>query len=436
MAAMQVPASRPGFARWLAAIAAGGLLVRLAYVLVLTPHLLGHGDSAYYHQLANLLSDGHGFVDPGNGTPTALHPPLFPLLLAAFSALGLGSYQAHRVVVCLVGAATIVVVGLVARRVAGDRAGLLAAGLAAAYPVLIAADGAVMSETLLGLLVALSALAAYMLVERPSLPRAALVGALIGLAALTRGEAILLLLLLVVPVALRLPARRLATLAVAAVTCLVVLAPWTVRNLSTFDKPVAISTNEGNLLAGANCPSTYRGHDIGSWDLRCLRGGPTEDESLAAARFRRAGLDYARDHAGRIPLVLLARLGRTFELFQPVRQAEHAEARAAGIEVAGAVVFLLLVPLGSYGVLVLRRRGAMLSPFVAPFGLAVAATLVGYGVPRFRHPADVALMVLAAVALDALLGSAGADSSVASPGSAGTGGPRSRFRRSAGRSTT
>ena len=38
---MQVPAFRPGFARWLAAIAAAGLAVRLIYVLALTPHLRG-----------------------------------------------------------------------------------------------------------------------------------------------------------------------------------------------------------------------------------------------------------------------------------------------------------------------------------------------------------------------------------------------------------
>jgi 4-amino-4-deoxy-L-arabinose transferase-like glycosyltransferase len=414
MAAMQVPATRPGFARWLAAIAAGGLAVRLIYVLALTPGLRGHGDSAYYHQLANLLAGGHGFVDPGNGTPTALHPPLFPLLLAAFSALGLDSWQAQRVVVCLVGAATIVVVGLIGRRVAGERTGLIAAALAALSPVLVSADGAVMAETLLGLLVALVALVAY---APPSLRRGALLGALVGLAALTRGEALLLLLLLA-----RRPPRELAAMVLA---CLVVLAPWTIRNFSTFDKPVPISTNEGNLFAGANCDNTYRGRDIGSWDLRCVPGGPIEDESLAAARFRHAGLNYASDHAGRVPLVLLARLGRTFELFQPVRQAQHAEARAAGLEVAGAVFFLLLVPLGAYGAIVLRRRGIPLAPLLAPFGLAIAATLIGYGVPRFRHPADVALVVLA-----------GAGSSVASSRSAGSGGLKSRFRRSAGRSTT
>ena len=424
MAAVQVPTAERGFALRLAAIAAGGLAVRLIYTLVLTPHLRGLGDATYYHELAQGLGAGRGFLEPTFGTPTALHPPLFPLILAVPAWLGIDGYEAQRVVVCLIGTATIVGVGLLARHITGARAGLIAAALAASSPVLVSADSAVMSETLLGLLVALCALAAYRLRERPGVARAALLGALIGLAALTRGEALLL-------VPLLLPWRRPKLAGVLVAACVVVLAPWTIRNFSVFEEPVLLSTNEGGLVAGANCASTYRGRDIGSWDLRCVPRGRGEDESQQAVRGRRAGLDYAGDHSGRVPLVVLARLGRTFELLQPVRQAEHAEGRALGLEVAGAVAWFVLLPLGVYGLVLLRRRGVALMPLLAPFALAVAATVLGYGVPRFRHPADVALVVLAAVALDGLIGS-----SLASPRSAGTGGDTSRFRRSAGRSTT
>ena len=62
---------------------------------------------------------------------------------------------------------------------AGERAGLLAAGIAAVSPVLISADSAVMSETLLGLLVLLCALAAYRLRERPTYGPATLLGVLV-----------------------------------------------------------------------------------------------------------------------------------------------------------------------------------------------------------------------------------------------------------------
>jgi asparagine N-glycosylation enzyme membrane subunit Stt3 len=54
-----------------------------------------------------------------------------------------------------IGTCTIVVIGLVANRLAGPRAGLLAAGIAAVYPNLWMNDGLVMSEAPGGLLVAL-----------------------------------------------------------------------------------------------------------------------------------------------------------------------------------------------------------------------------------------------------------------------------------------
>ncbi|HEX8743151.1 MAG TPA: glycosyltransferase family 39 protein [Thermoleophilaceae bacterium] len=392
------------FAGRLLAIAAGGLALRLLYVLALTPDLRGRGDSAYYHDLAAAIAAGDGFTDPARGTPTALHPPLLPLVLALGHRLGADSYLADRVVVCVIGAAAIVAVGLLARRVAGPRAGTGAAALAAAYPVLIGADGAVMAETLLGLLVVLALLAAYALADRPAAWRAALLGALAGLAALTRGEALFLVPLLVLPACLRLPARRAPALAAALAAFAVVLAPWTIRNATTFDRFVPLSTNEGTLLAGANCPSTYGGSDIGSWDIRCVPSGPAVDESEAAADLRSDGLEYASDHAGRVPLVVAARLARTFGVYQPVRQARHAEGRSDGIEIAGAAAFLLVAAGAAAGAVVLRRRGQPLWPLLTPVALAALASVVGYGVPRFRHPADLAFAVLAAVALAAAAG--------------------------------
>lgn len=437
------------FAGPLVAIAAGGLALRLVYILVLTPDLRGRGDSGYYHDLAGVIADGSGFTDPHNGTPSALHPPLFPLVLALGHLLGADSYVADRVVVSLIGAAAIVAVGLLGRAAGGPRAGLIAAALASVYPVLIGADGAVMSETLLGLLVVLALLAAYGLAERPGPWRAVLLGALVGLATLTRGEAAFLIVLLVLPVCLRLGSRRAITAVLACAAFAVVLAPWTIRNATTFDRFVPLSTNEGTLVAGANCGDTYRGRDIGSWQIDCVPGGPPVDESVAAARYRRAGLDYARDHAGRVPVVVAARLARTFGVYQPLRQARHAEGRSDGIEIAGAFAFYLVAAGAVAGAVVLRRRRLPLLPLCAPVALAALATAIGYGVPRFRHPADLALVVLTAIAVEAAMrgraarhprgevaGATGAGSASASPrGESRARSRTSRFRLNAGRST-
>jgi 4-amino-4-deoxy-L-arabinose transferase-like glycosyltransferase len=443
----------PGFARSLGAIAAAGLALRIVYAALLTPDLRGLGDSAFYHGAANALADGRGFVDPASGLASALHPPLTALLLAPAGLLGIDSYLAHRLVMALVGAAAIAVVGLLARRLAGDRAGLIAAALAAVYPALVSSDTAVMPETPFGLAVALALLAAYAYLERPGARTAALLGAAIGLSALARGEGLLLLVLLALPLVLGRRSQRARrdprALAAAVVACALVVAPWTIRNLATFDRPVPLSTNEGTLLAGANCADTYGGRDIGSWSIRCVTPGTDADESAAAARYRREGIDYATGHAERLPLVAGARLLRTLGLLQPVRQAEHAEGRGRTLEVLAVPAFWGLALLAVTGALALRRRSVPVWPLAAAIGVALAATLLGYGVPRFRQPADIAVVVLAAVAIDAALarrrgggaqpepvGVAGAGSATASPRAAGLRSGSSRLSDSAGRSTT
>src|SRR5215212_6190912 len=113
----------------IALIAAAGLAVRLVYTLGPARDVKGFGDFFFYHRGANLIADGHRFVEPllymngGRAVPSAVHPPLWELLLGGVSWLGGTSFLAHRVVGCLVGAATILLVGLLGRRVSGDRVG-------------------------------------------------------------------------------------------------------------------------------------------------------------------------------------------------------------------------------------------------------------------------------------------------------------------------
>ncbi len=60
-------------------------------------------------------------------------------------------------------------IALIGKRIGGERVGLIAAAaIAALYPLFVAADGAPMSESLYGLLIAASLLVALMLRERHS----------------------------------------------------------------------------------------------------------------------------------------------------------------------------------------------------------------------------------------------------------------------------
>ena len=398
---------RGSFALRLAAIAVFALALRLVYALVVMRHVAASGDGYQFHLLAEIIANKGQYLEPLRGPvhiPTAEKPPLYPAYLALFNLLGADSYAWHRAASCLLGAGMTAVVGLLGRRVDGERAGLIAAGLAAVYPMLVALDGSVRSESLYVLLVALALLFAYRLYDGGRAADAAALGVLIGLAALTRSEALLLLPLLALPVAWRAGPGRGRLIAAACIGLAVVAGPWQVRNLLTFDRPVALTTNEGGLLAGANCEPAYYGDLMGNWPCYTpIRATRERDESDVSWLLRERALDYAGDHAGRVPAVVGVRVLRTFALWRPRQQAalDATESeRNLRVQQVGVVCLWVLVLLAVAGALALRSYERPLWPLVAPVVMVIVATALTWGAGRFRAAADVSLVVLAAVAIN------------------------------------
>jgi 4-amino-4-deoxy-L-arabinose transferase-like glycosyltransferase len=405
--------ARPGrsFAVRLALICAAGLALRALYLLTIGRHVTGIGDWFFYHWQADDIAAGRGFDDPFKWRfdhvllPSAGHPPLYPLALSAISALGGTGTLAHRLLGLPLGVLTIAFVGLLGRRAGGERIGLIAAGLCAIYPIMVATDGALMSETLYSPLIALVLLGAWRLLERPAPWVAAATGAAIGLAALTRSEGLLLLPLLAWPAALRgggPQGGRIVRVLLATAGCLVVIVPWTIRNLDAFGRLVPISNNDSTVIAGANCDLTYHGTNLGSWDIRCISPRRIDNEAAQAAVWRSQGLRYARDHAARLPVVLLVRLARVWDLWQPRRQVLLDEGRQLRMSQAGVAFFYLFAALGVAGALALRRRGRPLLVLLSPAVAVCVAALVGYGIPRLRHGFEIPLLVLAAAGIAAV----------------------------------
>lgn len=392
----------------LVGLALAALGVRLLYTLAVgdtlrvgvNPRL---GDIHFFHSTANLLADGHGYISPsrlesmGEHTPTAEHPPAWPFLLSLVSDLGGDRILDHRLVGCFLGAGVVILVGLLGRRAVGAGGGLLAAGVTAAHPLFVTGDGSLMSETLFVLFACAAMLAAWRVIDSPTTARALLLGATIGAAALTRGEGLLLLPLLALPLVLRLSARRVATLAVTCVGLALIIAPWAIRNWSVFDRPVLISTNDGTVLTGANCDATYRGRDLGFWREDCRSSVAERNEARLSARFRREGVNYAADNAERLPLVISVRLLRTFGFYQTHRHILLGEGRDPQVERFGFAVYFALLPFAAYGALLLlrRRHRDALVVLMAPLALAVVVSVFAYGYTRFRVAADVSIVVLA-----------------------------------------
>lgn len=372
------------------------------------------GDALTYHLEAGYLAGGEGFRRAFEDLPTAEHPPAHIVVLALADLLGIDGTANQKAYMGVVGTVTVALTGLLGRRVAGPRAGLVAAGLAAVYPMLFLPDAALMSETTSTLLVVVVALAAFGLADRRSIRAAALLGACIALAALARGEALGLLVLLAAPLAWRAGAGDRRRAAVLGATCVaafaVVLAPWSVRNLTTFERPVLLSTNGDAVWVGANCPRTYFGELTGAWVFSCFgTKAPPGDEAEQAVVYRERGLTYAREHADRIPAVVLARLGRLLDVYRPWDQGVFfaaTEGRKPTLQRLGLIAYWGLLPFAVAGLVVLRRRGRIDAVLVllAPIALVVLVGAVVYGSTRFRTAAEPMIVVAAAVALDALLG--------------------------------
>ena len=401
------------FWRVLLLIVLGALAFRVGYVMLAKRNEPVLGDQIYYNAQANTLARGHGFTDFRDGTQTAEHPPLTALALTPTSWVmeqfdpGGRHLLAQRLTMTVFGAVVVLLIGLIGRAVAGDRAGLVAAGIAALYPNLWINDGLVMSETLATLAVALAILLAYRFIRQPRVSTAAWVGAACGLAMLARAELGLLLPLMVLPVALfmkQFPVmRRLGVFLVACIAALVVVSPWLIANLTRFDDPVLFSTNDGLTLCGANLHRTYYGQGTGLWALDCA-SFPVQkgDRSVVSNALRRDGLHFIRDHLGRLPFVVAVREARVWSLYAPGMMASYNVNEGRDVEVswAGFFAFWILVPCAVVGAVQLRRRKMQLTPLLSQFVVVAVTAGAIYGITRFRTPAEVSLVVLAAMAVD------------------------------------
>jgi 4-amino-4-deoxy-L-arabinose transferase-like glycosyltransferase len=413
------------FLAWLAGLTLLGFLVRVLNVLwwrptTDTPGYHGYrlwGDAFYYHWQANALAKGAWFVDPfrwlldGSERASAGHPPLFPSCLALWSSIGLDSVTAHRLASSVLGTATIVLIGLLARRLGGDAAGLIAAGVAAVYPEFWINDGMVLSETMAIFMTVVALTAAYAFWRRPTTRNAILLGLACGAASLSRTELIALFPLVVLPLAALVRSeawkRRIKLMVVSCLAGLVIVGPWVVFNETRFKEPTTMTTGTGSALSAASCDAVWYGSLIGYY-AACFQGpwpNADLDESQRDLAPRKQAIQYTKDHIDRLPLVVAARVGRLWGLFKPGQTTAFdwsIEGRGRAPTWIGLFMYYALWPFAIWGLVVMRRRRIPILPLVAIAAVATFAAAITFGVTRYRAPAEVALVLAAAMGAGAL----------------------------------
>jgi len=277
-------------------------------------------DPDNYVPLARSLAAGDGFML--RGRPTAYRPPLYPLLLAPLIAQGgdpavLGIALLHLGL----GAGTVWLTAAAAKGSGLSRGQVAIAALVTACdPVLVWQSRSVMTETPAAFLTA-ATLAALC---RPGWPGPVLGGLGFGLAALCRPSLLagaILTIMAALVVRPGEPRLRVVRSGVLAVTLVVVLSPWMIRNALVFGEPVWTTTHGGYTLALANNPVYYdevlngppgrvwTGHDQWVWwdSVNRATKGMSEPE---ADRYLKAQVwSLARNRPVDFGRAMLARLG-------------------------------------------------------------------------------------------------------------------------------
>ena len=375
--------------------------------------------------IAASLASGHGFSSPFRieTGPTAWMPPAYPWLLAGiFHVFGVrtyGSFLAAVALNILCSAFTCIPIYFTGKRMSGIALAAVAAWLWAFFPNAILNAFESMWDASVAALLAAIILWATLAIEKSERWRDWVgYGLLWGVTLLTNVTLISLLPLLLGWLAYRrrktslnshdsvgLVRTTLAKPALALGVALLCCMPWTIRNYHVFHRIVPLRSTLGLQLWIGNNENPQE-----AWKEELH---PIFNSAERARYIRMGEIEYMREKQHEAIGFILAHPGRDVRQFASRFIATWSGGtptplqdfiRAPGLWFRSVLLFNFLVAIGAAaGIAVLwKQRSAYLFPiavFPVVFPWAYYLTLV---VPRYRLPVDPAVMLLTAVALQAI----------------------------------
>lgn len=380
------------------------LLVRLCAVSLFPS--VPVADAADYHRLASGLIEGRGYAAEG-GALTAWRPPGYPAFLFAVYSLWGINVNAVFYAQAVVGAATVVLLIIFGSQTIGRPYALSGGAIAAVYPGLFWLSRVLLSENLSLLLILAALCLAAWLTKHYSWWVALTLGAVLGAAALVRGANLMIGALVITGLAVFWWRKGLPRLGQAARLALIlagvcaVMAPWAVRNYAVFGRFVPLATQEGIGLYASYWPPVSGAKRV--WGN--LPG--KEDREVALAYSLNDEVETSRRLQSLVWRRLLQEPSHFFKLWPPkiISMAApfdwewfpHRPGRTRSWNFG----YLLLLLPSMAGATVLLRQPLERVWLLAVLPVAVLIqTLVFYGSPRFRLPAELIVILLAPVGID------------------------------------
>jgi 4-amino-4-deoxy-L-arabinose transferase-like glycosyltransferase len=371
-------------------------------------------DPRMYHEWAVRIAGGEWL-----GDAVFFLAPLYAYFLALVYVLFGPSFLAAKLVQCAIGSLTCVLVWRLAREVFDRRVAMLAGAMAAVYSMLIFYEGTLLVLNLQIPLLLLVLLATLRALEFPTAGRWLLVGALVGLAALARANALLFAPAMLVWLLWSLRgrvslARRLAlAAALTAGTGLLVL-PATARNYAVGGDLTLITSSGGSNFFVGNNPDANGAYRIPLRFQRTLvddqRGHAAAYHAYAerslgrellpsegSAFWVREGLAFIRERPGdwlRLEVRKLILFLNAVEIWN--NRSFEVSRQFSWVLRLPLLRFGVMLPLALLGIALSAPHWRRLFPLYAMIAVYLATALMFFVVSRYRMPAVPILIVFAA----------------------------------------